>query len=86
MFDRGISQDGSHQHSRDELVAVPIPQPHRTRTWRCECGAMEFDTYPIGPEGADHRSPPIGQAWVAPDQLSRVSGSLEDFGSRHLAG
>jgi hypothetical protein len=54
---------------------MPIPQSHRTHGWRCWCGAVEFDTYPVGPDGADDRRPPIGRAWVEPDALERVTGA-----------
>ena len=69
--------DGSagHTHVRFDLVAMPIPQPHRARGWRCWCGAIEFDTYPVSPDGADDRRPPIGSAWVERQSLERVIGA-----------
>jgi hypothetical protein len=60
----------AHQHRRHQLAPAPIPQPDREMVWHCRCGAVEFDTYPVGPDGdADTCCGPIGLAWVEPEQI-----------------
>jgi hypothetical protein len=59
----------AHRHVRHRLLAMPIPQPERELGWHCWCGAVEFDTYPPGPDGVDASAGPIGLAWVEPWQL-----------------
>jgi hypothetical protein len=51
---------------------MPIPQPEREVGWHYRCGAVEFDTYPPGPDGVDASSGPVGSAWIEPRQFSRV--------------
>ena len=71
-----------HRHVRAESVPSPVPQPHRIATWRCHCGAVEFDTYPVGPTGAEVGVAPIGRAWVTPEQLARLrNDGFSEFGS-----
>jgi len=75
MFQSADPLDPLHQHERVISVPVPIPQPHRTATWRCECGAIELDTYPVGPQGIEEGSLPIGVAWVLAPQIEAASRS-----------
>lgn len=77
MPDRDVQTDRNHRHSRCEPIEVPVPQPHRVVSWRCRCGAIELDTYPVGPRGAEEGALPIGHVWVAADLLSGLAG-LDD--------
>ena len=67
----------THSHSRVELILAPIPQPYARRLWCCGCGAVEFDTYPLGGEVVGTDAHPVGRAWVTAEQLAEVIGTQE---------
>jgi hypothetical protein len=73
MLESANPGDPPHRHERLVSVPVPIPQPHRTATWSCACGAIELDTYPVGPHGIEDGSLPVGVAWVAPLQIDAAA-------------